>query len=119
MSLAAPMAKGGRIRLLAVPAAKRNPLIPEVPTFAELGLPGVTTVHYWITAFAPGGTPRPVVDSLNAEIRRITRTPEYRLLLERQGLSASDLTPDEVNERVRKDLAYWRATVRPLGIKPD
>ncbi len=76
VSLAAPMAKGGRIRLLAVPAAKRNPLIPEVPTFAEVGLPGVTTVHYWITAFAPGGTPRPVVDSLNAEIRRITKTPE-------------------------------------------
>jgi tripartite-type tricarboxylate transporter receptor subunit TctC len=118
-SLAAPMSRGGKIRLLAVPAAKRNPLLPEVPTFAEVGLPGVTTVHYWITAFAPGGTPKPVVDSLNAEIRRITRSPEYRPLLERQGLAPSDLTPDEVNERVRKDLGYWRATVKPLGIRAD
>lgn len=118
-SLAAPMAKGGKIRLLAVPAAKRNPLLPEVPTFAEVGLPGVTTVHYWITTFAPGGTPKPIVDSLNAEIRRITKSPEYRPLLERQGLVPSDLTPDEVNERVRKDLGYWRATVKPLGIRAD
>jgi tripartite-type tricarboxylate transporter receptor subunit TctC len=118
-SLAAPMAKGGKIRLLAVPAAKRNPLLPDVPTFAELGLPGVTTAHYWITVFAPGGTPRSVVDGLNAEIRRIAKTPEYRSLLERQGLAPSDLTPDEVNERVKKDLAYWQATVRPLGIRAD
>lgn len=118
-SLAAPMAKSGRIRLLAVPAAKRNALLPDVPTFAELGLPGVTTAHYWITVFAPGGTPKPVVESLNAEIRRIAKTPEYRALLERQGLAPSDLGPDDINERVRKDLAYWKATVTPLGIRAD
>lgn len=118
-SIAAPVARGGKIRLLAVPAAKRNPLIPDVPTFAEVGLPGVTTSHYWITVFAPGGTPKPVVDTLNAEIRRITKSPEYRPLLERQGLFASDLSPTEIGERVRKDLAYWQSTVKPLGIRAD
>ena len=118
-SLAAPMAKGGKIRLLAVPAAKRNALIPDVPTFAELGLPGVTTAHYWISVFAPGGTPRANVETLNVEIRRIAKSPEYRALLEKQGLAPSDLTPAEVNERVRKDLAYWLATIRPLGIRAD
>ena len=51
--------------------------------------------------------------------RRITKSPEYRPLLERQGLVPSDLTPAEIGERVRKDLAYWQATVKPLGIKPD
>ena len=119
VSLAVPVAKGGKVRLLAVPAAKRNALIPDVPTFAEVGLPGVTTVHYWITVFAPAGTPRAVVETLNAEIRRITKSPEYRPLLERQGLVPSDLTPAEIGERVRKDLAYWQATVKPLGIRPD
>jgi tripartite-type tricarboxylate transporter receptor subunit TctC len=118
-SIAAPVAKAGKIRLLAVPAARRNPLIPEVPTFAEVGLPGVTTAHYWITVFAPGGTPRTVVDTLNAEIRRIAKSPEYRPLIERQGLVPSDLTPAELGERVRKDLAYWQATVKPLGIRAD
>ena len=118
-SLAAPMAKSGKIRLLAVPAAKRNALLPDVPTFAELGLPRVTTAHYWITVFAPAGTPKPFVESLNVEIRRIAKTPEYRSLLERQGLAPSDLGPDEINDRVKKDLAYWQATVKPLGIRAD
>ncbi len=118
-SLAAPMARSGKIRLLAVPAARRNPLIPDVPTFAEVGLPGVTTVHYWITVFAPGGTPKAVVETLNGEIRRITQSAEYRPLLERQGLVPSDLTPAGIGERVRKDLAYWQSTVRPLGIRAD
>ena len=119
VSLAAPVARSGKIRLLAVPAARRNPLIPDVPTFAELGLPGVTTVHYWITVFAPSGTPKSVVDTLNAEIRRIAKSPEYRPLLERQGLVPSELTPAEIGERVRKDLAYWQSTVKPLGIRAD
>ena len=109
-SIAAPVAKGGKIRLLAVPAAKRNPLIPDVPTFAEAGLPGVTTVHYWIMVFAPGGTPKTVVDTLNVEIRRIAQSPEYRPLVERQGLVPSDLTPAETGERVRKDLIGWVET---------
>ena len=69
--------------------------------------------------FAPGGTPKVVVENLNAEIRRIARSPEYRSLLEKQGLAPSDLTPQEVNDRVRKDLAYWLATVKPLGIRAD
>ena len=53
------------------------------------------------------------------EIRRIAKTPEYRSLLERQGLAPSDLGPDEINDRVKKDLAYWQATVKPLGIRAD
>ncbi len=118
-SLAAPVARSGKIRLLAVPAAKRNPLTPDVPTFAEVGFPGVTTAHYWVTVFAPGGTPKAVVDTLNTEIRRIAKSPEYRPLVERQGLVPSDLSPAELGERVRKDLAYWQATVKPLGILAD
>ena len=60
-----------------------------------------------------------MVESLNAEIRRIARSPEYRSLLEKQGLTPSDLTPQEVNDRVRKDLAYWLGIVKPLGIRAD
>ena len=90
-----------------------------MPSFAEAGLPGVTTAHYWITVFAPGGTPRPIVDLLNAEIRRIAKSPEYRPLVERQGLVPSDLTPTELSERVRTGLAYWQSIVKPLGIKAD
>ena len=118
-SLAAPNARGGKIRVLAVAAARRNPLLPDVPTFAELGLPGLAAAQYWITCFAPGHTPRAIVDLLNTEIRRITRSSEYRTLLERQGLAPSELSADEIGERVKRDLAYWQATIKPLGIKAD
>jgi tripartite-type tricarboxylate transporter receptor subunit TctC len=119
ISIAAPIARSGKIRLLAVPAEKRNPLAPEVPTFAEIGLPRVATAHYWISVFAPGGTPAPVVEALNSEIRRISKSAEYRPLIERQGLVPSDLSAVELGERVRRDLAYWLSTVKPLGIKAD
>lgn len=118
-SLAAPSARGGKIRVLAVPAAKRNPLLPDVPTFAELGLPSVTLRPYWITVFTTAGTPRAVVDGLGAEIRRITRTPEFTTLLSRQGMVPSELTPDELVERVKRDLASWTGIVQSLGIKAD
>jgi len=119
VSLAAPMARSGKIRLLAIPASKRNGLIPEVPTFAEIGLPSITVASYWITTFAPRGTPKAIVDSLNAEIRRIAKTADYKTLLERQGLTPSELTPDEIDARVKKDLAYWQSTIKPLGIRAD
>lgn len=118
-SLAGPAARSGKIRLLAVSADKRNPLLPEVPTFAELGLPAVTLRPYWITVFTTAGAPRTMVEALASEIRRITRTPEYTTLLTRQGMVPSDLTPDELSERMKRDLAYWTATVKPLGIKAD
>jgi tripartite-type tricarboxylate transporter receptor subunit TctC len=119
VSLAVPQLKGGKIRVLAVAAAKRNPLLPDVPTLAERGYPGVSPVPYWITIFAPAGTPRAIVDTLGTEIRRITKTPEYRPVLQAQGLVPSDLTPDELGERVKHDLAYWMKTAKPLGIKVD
>ena len=64
-----------------------------------------------------GGTPKVVVENLNAEIRRVARSPDSRSLLEKQGLTPSDLTPQEVNDRARRDLAYWLAAVKPLGIR--
>ena len=60
-----------------------------------------------------------MVENLNAEIRRVARSPDSRSLLEKQGLTPSDLTPQEVNDRVRRDLAYWLAAVKPLGIRAD
>jgi tripartite-type tricarboxylate transporter receptor subunit TctC len=119
VSLAAPQIKGGKIRVLAVAAAKRNPLLPDVPTLAERGYPGVSPVPYWITIFAPAGTPPAIIDTLSVGIRGITKTPEYRQVLHAQGLVPSDLTPDHLTERVARDHAYWMKTVKPLGIRVD
>jgi len=118
-SLAVANARSGRIRVLAIPAAKRNSLLPDVPTFAELGLPAVTVRPYWITVFAPAGTPRPVIESLGSEIRRITASPEYKPLLDRQGLTPSELSAAALTERVKRDYDYWQGAVKPLGIKAE
>ena len=67
----------------------------------------------------PAGTPKAIFEVLSAEIRRIAKLPEYRSLLEQQGLIPSELTPVEVGERIKKDLGYWRANVKRLGIKVD
>ncbi|MBK8064413.1 MAG: tripartite tricarboxylate transporter substrate binding protein [Betaproteobacteria bacterium] len=118
-SLAAPAARSGRIRVLAVSADKRNALLPDTPTFAELGLPTVTLRPYWITLFTTAGAPRAMVESLGAEVRRITHTPEFGALLSRQGMFASQATPDALAERMKRDLASWKAIIQPLGVKAD
>jgi tripartite-type tricarboxylate transporter receptor subunit TctC len=111
--------QGGKVRALAVAAAKRNPLVPDLPTVAESGFPGFQPVHWFVVALAPANTPRPIVDRLNAEIRAITATPEFRQLLERQGLVPGTLSPAELGERIRKDYAFWSGVVKQLNIKAD
>jgi tripartite-type tricarboxylate transporter receptor subunit TctC len=118
-SMAAAQLKGGKIRVLAVAAKKRNHLLPDVPTMAERGYPGVSPVPYWITIFAPKGTPKAVIDLLAAEMHRATDTPAYKQVLNNQGLLASDLGPDDLAKRVANDFNYWKGTVKPLGIRVD
>jgi tripartite-type tricarboxylate transporter receptor subunit TctC len=118
-SMAAAQLKGGKIRVLAVAARKRNHLLPDVPTLAERGYPGVSPVPYWITIFAPKGTPKAVIDTLSVEIRRAADTPAYRQVLSQQGLLPSDLGPEELGKRVVHDFNYWKGTVKPLGIRVD
>ncbi|HEY9280884.1 MAG TPA: tripartite tricarboxylate transporter substrate binding protein [Eoetvoesiella sp.] len=118
-SMAAAQIKGGKIRLLAVAANKRNYLLPDVPTMAESGYPGVSPAPYWITIFAPSGTPKAVIDSLSKEIRHITDTPSYQQVLRLQGLLPSTLNPEDLSQRMSNDFNYWKGTVKALGIHVD
>jgi tripartite-type tricarboxylate transporter receptor subunit TctC len=111
--------QGGKVRALAVAATKRNPLVPDLPTVAESGYPAFQPVHWFVVALAPAGTPRPIVDRLNAEIRAITVSADFKPLLDRQGLVPGTLTPAELGERIRKDYAYWSSVIKQLNIKTD
>ena len=111
--------QSGKVRALAVASTKRNPLVPDLPTVAESGYPSFTPVHWFVVALAPAGTPRPVVERLNAEIRAIAGSGEMKTLLDRQGLVPGTLSPAELGERIRKDYAYWSSVVKQLNIKPD
>jgi tripartite-type tricarboxylate transporter receptor subunit TctC len=110
--------KSGKVRALAVTSAKRSAAAPEYPTVAESGLPGYEA-ESWYAMFATGGTPRDIVNRLNAEIRRIVATPEVRDALHNQGAEPATDTPEEFAAIVRADVAMWAKIVRQTGAKAD
>ena len=115
---AAPHVKSGKLRALAVTGAKRWPLLPEVPTLAEAGVPGFEKYN-WFGILAPAGTPASVVTALNRELVAIMRDPSIQKWVEAQGAEATDSTPEEFAVFIRRDLAKWARVVRDVGLVPE
>lgn len=113
-----PHIRAGRLKAIAVTTAKRFSGLPEVATVAEQGYPGYET-YEWYGVFAPGKTPRPVVDKLSQEIARQIRTPEVSERMAAQGAELQGNTPAEFGEFVRKEMAKWGALASKIGLKPD
>ena len=114
----APLIKSGKVKAIAITSAKRSPTAPEYPTVAESGLPGYESVS-WYGILATAGTPKPVVERLNAEIRKIVATPEIRDALAGQGAEPVTDTPDEFAAIVRADVVKWAKIVKATGAKPN
>ena len=115
---AAPHVKSGKLRALAVTGAKRWPLLPEVPTLAEAGVPGFEKYN-WFGILAPAGTPASVVTALNRELVAIMRDPSIQKWVEAQGAEATASTPEEFAAFIRRDLAKWARVVRDVGLTPE
>ncbi len=113
-----PYAKQGRLRLLAVTTAKRSTALPELPTIAESGLPGFEVAN-WFGVIATGGTPRTIVERLNAELVRIARSPDIAEKLAAQGADPATGTPDDFERFIQAELKKWAAVVRGAGIQPE
>ena len=113
-----PYAKQGRLRMLAVTTAKRSGALPDIPTIAEAGLPGFE-VSNWYGVLATGGTPRPIVDRLNAELNRIARVPDLAEKLAAQGADPATGTPDDFERFIQTELKKWAVVVRGAGINPE
>lgn len=107
------------VRPLAVAAVQRSRLLPEVPTLAEAGYPGVAPRPYWIALFAPAATPPATVQALAAAVRGVTASPAFRALLQRQGMTDNQAEPAALSLRFRQDAAYWEQLVRRVGIRLD
>jgi tripartite-type tricarboxylate transporter receptor subunit TctC len=107
--------KGGMLRALGVTSQTRYPPIPDVPTFQEQGVDLVASE--WYVLLAPAKTPRPIVDKLNAEIRRMMALPSTGDRLPAIELTSS--TPDEARDFVRGELARWGPVIKKLGLKQD
>jgi tripartite-type tricarboxylate transporter receptor subunit TctC len=110
--------KSGRMRALAVTSAKRNSAMPELPTVAEAGVSGYE-FDTWFVLAAPKGTPRPIVDTLNAHIRKSITTPEQVKFYEERGLTVIASTPAAAAAYLESEQAKWGRVIKQRGIKVE
>ena len=110
--------RSGKLRVLAAASESRNRLLPEAPTFAELGHPKVS-VSLWYGLLAPAGTPAAAITRLNTEVNKIVQSPEVRDRLLAQGAEPMTGTPQAFGEFMRAEMAKWAPVVRQAGVKLD
>jgi tripartite-type tricarboxylate transporter receptor subunit TctC len=110
--------KSGKLRVLAAASAQRNRLLPEVPTFAELGYPKVA-VSLWYGLLAPSGTPRPVIDRLSRETRKVLESADIREKLLAQGAEPMPGSPEAFASFMQEESAKWAPVVKHAGVKLD
>jgi tripartite-type tricarboxylate transporter receptor subunit TctC len=111
-----PNVRAGRIRMLAIGAAKRSPVIPDIPTVAEAGFPGYE-VYVWWGISAPAGVSRPVYDKLRREINAVLKEPETQKMLAGEAAEAKALTPAEFRKLIHDDVKKWTGVARQAGIR--
>jgi tripartite-type tricarboxylate transporter receptor subunit TctC len=109
------LVRGGQLRCLAVTGEARAPVMPDVPTIAEAGVPGYAAT-VWFGVFAPAGTPRPVVDRLHTEIAAAINDPEIKSRLDALGNEVSGMGPDAFAAFVRTEVGRWGEVVRRAGV---
>ena len=106
----------GRLRALAVTTSKRIPQLPDVPTMQEAGVPGYDA-SVWLALLAPAGTPRDIVNKLNAEIGKAMSHPETRDALYKAGVEVSHSTPEAITDYMALEMARWGKVVQDTGTK--
>ncbi len=109
-------AKAGNVRPLGSTGLKRSAITPDVPTVAEAGVPGYEAT-IWLGIMAPAGTPKPIVDKLNAEINKVLNKPEVTQAWSKQGAVALVKTPAEFDSYLRADIEKWARIVQISGAK--
>ena len=118
MATAAPFVKAGRLRILGVTSAKRLPAFPDVPTFEESGMPGMTYEHWW-GVMAPARTPVAVVERLQAEIVKAVNSADLRERFAALAVEPRTNTPEQFRALLESDLKRWAKVVKDAGIKPE
>lgn len=119
VSATRPHAAAGRIRALGVTSLRATEAMPGVKSIAEQGYPGLE-VTTWNAVFAPKGTPRPVIDLLNARLKEILATPDVRARMFQLGFEpAGDMSPAQIAKFVAAELERWGAVVKASGMRAD
>jgi tripartite-type tricarboxylate transporter receptor subunit TctC len=113
-----PQVRAGKLRALAQSGAKRSAVAPDLPTVAEAGVPGYE-VTVWFGLVAPAGTPRDVVNKLNAEVLRILAMPDVRERFMAQGVEPLGSSPEQFGEHIRAQMTKWARVVQDAGVKAE
>ena len=113
-----PLVKEGKLRALGVTSAKRSAAAPDIPTIAEQGLTGFDAVS-WFALFAPANTPKPIVDKLQAEVKKIITTGEVAKKLMEIGLEPVGSTAEELAAYQRTEITKWAKVVKDSGAKVE
>jgi tripartite-type tricarboxylate transporter receptor subunit TctC len=113
-----PHLKAGKLRPIAITSAKRSPLLPDVPTFAEAGLPGVES-YAWYGFFARAGTPKDVIDRLNADAIKVMKGPDFKNVFAETGSEFVGDKPENFAKFVQAEAAKWAKIVKESGATVD
>ena len=116
VTVMSPHVESGQVRALATTGAARSSVLPKVATLNEAGVPGYEAT-IWLGIMAPAGTPRDIVERLNAEIARIIARPAIREAWARQGAEPTAMTPDAFGAFMKSDIEKWAKLIEQAGIK--
>ena len=112
----AALIKAGQVRALGTSGEKRSPILPDVPTLAEAGVPGFQAT-LWVGFMAPAGTPMPIVEKLNAEITKIVSRPDIKAAWEKQGAEPVKMTQPQFKAFMDAQIAKWADVIKANNIK--
>jgi tripartite-type tricarboxylate transporter receptor subunit TctC len=113
-----PHIKSGKVKPIAITSAKRSPLLPDVPTFAELGIPQLES-YAWYGLFAPAKTPKAVIDKINAETVKFIKSPEFAKVRAETGSEMLADTPENFTKFVHAESAKWSKVAKDSGATVD
>jgi tripartite-type tricarboxylate transporter receptor subunit TctC len=111
-----PHIRSGKLRALGVGSLKRNPILPEVPSIGEAGVPGYETIN-WFGLVAPAGTPPAIIERLHREITAVQDLPEVQKQFDADGATVMRMTPAEFGDYMVADMSKWERVVKEAGIK--
>ncbi|MGO4152698.1 tripartite tricarboxylate transporter substrate binding protein [Cupriavidus sp. YAF13] len=118
LSAALPQVQAGKLRALAVTGPKRSPLLPNVPTIAEAGLPNYA-FETWFIVSAPAGTPKEVIAKLNQTLNQALAAPEIKARLLKEGFEPLTMSPSQADTMLHKEIKRWAAQIKQAGITPE
>jgi tripartite-type tricarboxylate transporter receptor subunit TctC len=113
-----PGIKSGQLRALATGGEQRSPILPDLPTIAEAGVPGYVATNWW-GIVAPAGTPQPIVDKLHDAIAELLNSDQTKKYLDNEGAAPAHMSSAEFGKFIESEIAKWGPVVKKAGMKAE